>query len=255
MAAREKPRFAEEVADGVLRFNDALVNWYLVEENGHLAAIDAGFPPDWDALVRAVRGLGRQLHDVHDVVLTHAHIDHLGFAERARLECGATVHVHERDVSLARSPLRAAKSERLPLLYARRPATMALIGGAIARRAPLAKTIQNHRAFRDGERLSGVAGKPTVVFTPGHTFGHSAMYLPERAVLFTGDALVTRDPYTGATGPRLVARAATADSTMNLKSLARLEELEADVLLPGHGEPWRAGVANAVSLARSAGVA
>jgi glyoxylase-like metal-dependent hydrolase (beta-lactamase superfamily II) len=36
-----------------------------------------------------------------------------------------------------------------------------------------------------------------VIECPGHTFGHCALHLADRDVLFTGDALVTRDPYTG----------------------------------------------------------
>src|SRR3712207_6893536 len=46
----------------------------------------------------------------------------------------------------------------------------------------------------DGETLA-VAGSPRVVHTPGHTFGHCALHLPDRDVLITGDALITRSPY------------------------------------------------------------
>ena len=43
-----------------------------------------------------------------------------------------------------------------------------------------------------------------------------ALLLADRDVLFTGDALVTRDPYTGRTGPRLVALARLAPSNNQL---------------------------------------
>jgi hypothetical protein len=36
-------------------------------------------------------------------------------------------------------------------------------------------------------------------------------------------------------------------------SLAAIEPLEAETLLPGHGEPWREGTAAAVAAARTAG--
>jgi glyoxylase-like metal-dependent hydrolase (beta-lactamase superfamily II) len=42
-----------------------------------------------------------------------------------------------------------------------------------------------------------------------------------------------------------------ADNRASAASLDRLEALEADVLLPGHGEPWRGGVGVAVQRARS----
>ncbi len=40
------------------------------------------------------------------VVLTHAHFDHMGFAERARTELGVPVWAHEREVPVTRHPLR-----------------------------------------------------------------------------------------------------------------------------------------------------
>jgi len=38
-----------------------------------------------------------------------------------------------------------------------------------------------------------------------------------------------------------------------LGSLDRLEGIAADVVLPGHGEPWKDGMADAVRAARAAG--
>ncbi|HEU5486379.1 MAG TPA: MBL fold metallo-hydrolase, partial [Microlunatus sp.] len=88
--------------------------------------------------------------------------------------------------------------------------------------------------------------------TPGHTDGHCAFHLPDRGVLLTGDALVTLDPYTGRRGPRMVAPAATADLDLNRRSLERIAELDAEILLPGHGDPWRQGAAGAVRTAQHA---
>jgi glyoxylase-like metal-dependent hydrolase (beta-lactamase superfamily II) len=92
-----------------------------------------------------------------------------------------------------------------------------------------------------------------VIAGPGHTAGSVALHLPDRGVLLTGDALVTLDPYTTRTGPRIVAGAATADSAQNLASLAALAATGAGLLLPGHGEPWTRGAAEAVRLALEAG--
>ncbi|MCU1541118.1 MAG: hypothetical protein JWM01_2065, partial [Arthrobacter sp.] len=96
---------------------------------------------------------------------------------------------------------------------------------------------------------------PEVVFSPGHTSGHCALFLRGRGVLFSGDALVTLDPYTGRTGPRIVAGAATADSGQNLESLTSLERTGAGLVLPGHGDPWTRGIEEAVAIARHQGPA
>src|SRR5207302_321639 len=44
-------------------------------------------------------------------------------------------------------------------------------------------------------------------------------------------------------------------SALALESLSRLEGLRGDILLPGHGEPWRGGISAAVEIARAAAAA
>ena len=100
-----------------------------------------------------------------------------------------------------------------------------------------------------------LAGGILPIATPGHTDGHCAFLLESAGILLTGDALVTLDPYTGRTGPRVVARAATAHSDEALDSLSLLAETGAHLVLPGHGAVWRdGGIAPAAAIARSRGV-
>ena len=61
------------------------------------------------------------------------------------------------------------------------------------------------------------------------------------------------DPYTAETGPKIVAKAATADSERNLRSLDALAETGATMVLTGHGEVWRQGAEAAVSRALAVG--
>jgi glyoxylase-like metal-dependent hydrolase (beta-lactamase superfamily II) len=98
-----------------------------------------------------------------------------------------------------------------------------------------------------------VPGRPRVVFTPGHTYGHCALHLPDRDVVLSGDALVTFNPYTAQVGPQVVSGAATADLDLAFESLDVLAETGASVVLPGHGEPWRHGAESAVAEARLRG--
>jgi glyoxylase-like metal-dependent hydrolase (beta-lactamase superfamily II) len=248
----------ERVADGVHRIHShGLVNWYLVEDGKRLAAVDAGFPPDWEALRAALDTLGHDLLRLEAVVLTHGHIDHIGFAERARKEAGATVYVHPRDERIVRRRASIARSERNPLRYLRNPPARRLFFVSLRTAAFRGKGVGELATFAgsDADALAHVPGSPRPVFTPGHTDGHCVLHLPDRDVLFTGDALVTRDPYTGLVGPRLVARAATADVGEAHRSLSRIAETGAGLLLPGHGEPWPGGAADAAAQAEAAGAA
>lgn len=72
-----------QVAEGIHRLTQGVVNFYLVADGGKLTLIDAGAPGDWDVFARAVGSLGLTLDDLDTVLLTHAHSDHTGFAERA----------------------------------------------------------------------------------------------------------------------------------------------------------------------------
>lgn len=119
---------------------------------------------------------------------------------------------------------------------------------------PFVRGIEGVRPLTVAEDLE-VPGQPRVIATPGHTYGHVALHLPERDAVITGDALVTLDPYTALTGPRLVAGAATADASQALNSLDAIAATEAHHVLPGHGDPWDRGATRAVEVARSNGMA
>jgi glyoxylase-like metal-dependent hydrolase (beta-lactamase superfamily II) len=68
--------------------------------------------------------------------------------------------------------------------------------------------------------------------------------------LFVGDALTTRHVLTGVEGPQPAPF--TLDSKKALASLSRLETLDVDWVLPGHGPPWNEGVGELVRLVREA---
>lgn len=241
-----------EVAPGVVRVEDAYTNWYLVADGDRLTVVDAGTPASWQSLEEALERLRRGLGDIAAVVLTHAHFDHVGFAERARRQLGVEVWVHEDDVPLTRHPLQYAhERSRLPYLLERD--ALPIIAALARQRAFFPAPVRQVRRYREG--TLDVPGAPRVVPTPGHTLGHCALHLPDRDALLAGDAVVTLDPYTGRRGPQLVARAATADVERNLASLDAISATGAGTVLVGHGEPWREGADALVARARVAGAA
>jgi glyoxylase-like metal-dependent hydrolase (beta-lactamase superfamily II) len=65
--------------------------------------------------------------------------------------------------------------------------------------------------------------------------------------------MATWNPLTGRSGPQIMPAAMNHDSERAMQSLRALEKIDADVVLPGHGEPWTGGLAEAVQLARDAG--
>jgi len=240
-----------DAAPGVHRIEDAYTNWYLLEEDGRLTIVDAGVPTSWESLHKALGQLGRRAEEIEAVVLTHAHFDHVGFAERARTELGVPVWVHENDAPLARHPMQYGH-ERSRLRYlATQPRALPIVAALARNRAFFPPGVREVRTYTDGPLP--VPGSPEVVPTPGHTLGHCALNLPDRGAVIAGDAVVMLDPYTGRRGPRIVAGAATADSPRNLACLDALAATGAQTVLTGHGDPWRDGAEEAVTRARAAG--
>jgi glyoxylase-like metal-dependent hydrolase (beta-lactamase superfamily II) len=234
-----------EVAPGIRRIGPGLANVYLLEEAGAVTIVDAGMPGYWNALPRELAAMGRMLADVKAVVLTHAHSDHIGFAERIRTERGVPIRVHELDEPRAKGQVPGPKAlgdfKLLPLLGFM---LFALRNGL---RSP---PILEVSTFGDGATLD-VPGTPRVIHVPGHTAGSAALYFRERDAICVGDAFVTRNVITGGTGPQLFPNFNT-DNDQAFASLSRLEKVDARIVLAGHGAVWNDGLAEAVRIARDA---
>lgn len=240
-----------EVANGVHRLSNGVANFYLIEEGGKLVLVDAGAPKDWALFGQAIRELGRELDDLDAVLLTHAHTDHTGFAEQARSTAGARVWVHEQDVQMARTGKVGPRDGKTSAYLLRGAFWRTLV---ILSRLGATKIIpiREVSGFTDGERLD-VPGKPRVVHAPGHTDGSAAIWLEDRRILFTGDVLCTQNAYTGRTGPQIMPSGLNSDTGQALASLDRLDGIGADLLLPGHGQPWTGGMREAIQQAKTAG--
>ena len=246
--------FQRHAAERIHRVEDAYVNFFVVEEGpgGGLTIVDTGHPASWGALQSALKEIGRAPRDVEAVVLTHGHFDHMGFAARAQRELGVGVWAHEKEVPVVRHPWRYDHERSRAPYFLRYPKFDWIFTRMGAAGALFVKGVEDVRTFGSAGTLD-VPGRPQVVFTPGHTYGHCALHFPDRGAVIAGDAIVMLNPYTGGKGPQIVAGAATADSAMNLDSLDALAATEAQTVLTGHGEVWTGGVRAAVEQARSRG--
>ena len=239
-----------EVAPGVHRLGNELVNFYVVEDGRRLALVDAGLPGFRRQLEEFLAGRGRTVGDIEAVLLTHAHADHVGVAGVVH-GAGAAVHVHEADAEMARTAKPQSREGSMLPHFRHRATWRLLVGGARlgGMRTP---KIASPSTFSEGDALD-VPGRPQIVHTPGHSNGHVVFHLPDRGALLAGDAIVTYNPLTGRDGPQIMPSAFSVSSAQATASLERLEPLEAGVLLVGHGDPWIGGVAAAVARAREAG--
>jgi glyoxylase-like metal-dependent hydrolase (beta-lactamase superfamily II) len=246
-----------QVAPGVHRLGDQAVNFYLVEEQDGLTLVDAGLPAHYEQLTEVLRRLGRTVGDVHTILITHSHPDHVGVAERVRAESGARLFAHAADAVALAAPRKAftlSRPERSMIPYLlRRPSAMSGPLHLVTHGAFRAPGIEKVESLRPGVPLDA-PGAPIPVAVPGHTPGSVAYLFPRKGIAFTGDALVTRDALMPGAGPRLLARGFTHDSAEALASLDALASHDLPLMLPGHGEPYSGGLGNAIAEARRIGV-
>jgi glyoxylase-like metal-dependent hydrolase (beta-lactamase superfamily II) len=232
------------IAPGLHRLGEGLVNAYLIEDGGLVTIVDAGVPGYWGDLGKELAAMGRSIDDVRALVLTHGHSDHIGFAERFRRERGIVPRIHELDAALARGEVPNPAKGLGPVKIG--PLLSFLVFGA-RKGALRITTLGEVAGFGDGATLD-VPGSLRVVHVPGHTPGSVALHAAEHGALFAGDALATKAVTTGAEGPGLAPF--TADPDEALRSLERIEIIDAAWVLPGHGQPWTGGVPEAVRLVR-----
>jgi glyoxylase-like metal-dependent hydrolase (beta-lactamase superfamily II) len=235
----------QEIVPGVFRVGTTYVGCYAVEDEGAYTFIDAGLPGYWRQITGFLASRNAPLSAVKAVVLTHAHPDHMGNAERLRTQAGATVLVHHDDLAAATRKGKG-KAPKFPLW---KPPVLHLVGhfvrNGVAGEAPVAEA----SGFADKEFLD-VPGNPQVIHAPGHTPGNVALSLEDRGVLLVGDTLATMSLVHGESGPQLLPRFMNDDHELALASLDKIEPVKAGWVLPAHGLPWEGSPRQAVKLAR-----
>ena len=238
----------EQVAEGVHHARAKHVSWVLVTEGDAVTLVDTGYPGDRARLFRSLELVGRSVSDVAAVVLTHGHPDHIGSAEHLRSGEGVRVLAHEREAPNARGERIEQIGELTILRNAWRPSVLVWAMDVLRLGAATVERLGELDTFSDG--ALDVPGHPTVVHTPGHTSGHCALHLPDRGALLVGDALMTGHAVDGRHhGPQLMPAFFNTDTEQARRSLQRLRDLPADVVVPGHGPAHRGTPASAVDLA------
>jgi glyoxylase-like metal-dependent hydrolase (beta-lactamase superfamily II) len=187
MAPLEPPT---EVADGVPRCGSERVNWYLVEGTDELTVVDTGLPAHSKQLFERLDALGYDGSDVAACILTHAHPDHIGFAQRLHESADVPVWLHEAGVERAREGGDPPLSGFVKNLW--RPAVLRYFVETVRSGGTSIPPLMAVETFADGDELD-LPGRPQVIHVPGHTEDEVAFYLPDRDVLLCGDAFATVD--------------------------------------------------------------
>jgi len=195
----------EILAVGLLRCNCSIV--------GDDVSRDAIVTDPGDDISAIVAILKKHNLKVGLIVVTHAHIDHIGGATKLRDLTGAPVYMHEEDSVLA--------------------ANLAMQASWLGIEAPENPGID--RIAHEGDSLTFGAFQAHVLHTPGHTPGSLSLYIPADKKLIAGDTL-----FRGSVGrtdlPGGDARRIAHSIRGKLYTLP-----EDTIVIPGHGDETTIG--------------
>jgi glyoxylase-like metal-dependent hydrolase (beta-lactamase superfamily II) len=168
------------------------------------------------------------------VVNTEKHFDHIGGNGVFRA-CGADIWGHP---GISRTP--AEFAAEIGEFNAAIPNAQRRGRGEASAFFHDTHLVNPSRAF-DGDTRLDLGGCPVeILMTPGHTATNLSVWVPEEAVLYTGDCLIAEYlPNLDAGTP--------ADWRTWLASIDRLEALKPAVIVMGHGPVARGGEVRAVA--------
>lgn len=191
---------------------------YLVDGGDEMALVDSGVGLNTGEILAKVRATGLDWRNIHWLLLTHAHADHAGGAAALRRVLPG---LRVATAAEAAPWLDSGDEEAISLPFARQagfyPSDYHLLPCPV------------DRGLSEGDEV--IIGNLTlrVIETPGHCNGHLCFLLEERGqcVLFAGDHIFH--------GGR-IAMQNIPDCNLQAyaRSMAKLADLEIDVLLPGH---------------------
>jgi glyoxylase-like metal-dependent hydrolase (beta-lactamase superfamily II) len=214
-------RFTREVVPGLYQVRTSGARSYLVLDET-ITVIDAGNPGSGARILAAVRELGRAPEDVRDIVITHAHIDHVGGLPELQQQVPARTAIHfaeARDLETAEPLPNPFVNPVLGRLFA--PYLIWNDPGCARVDLPVA----------DGDELP-VFGGLRVVHAPGHTPGSISLHFPAKGVLIVGDAMQFRFGRL-----MLPHRLFTKDLLLASESVQKLARLEFETLCFSHFRP------------------
>ncbi|WP_210495943.1 MBL fold metallo-hydrolase [Patulibacter sp. SYSU D01012] len=214
-------------------------NAWAVAAGDGIVLFDTGMhqPGSLAHLERALDMVHLRLELVRHVVITHAHVDHCGQTTPVVLRSGADVWAHPAHGHLTKwlaNPegywergIEIALQSGLPEATVRKAAE-----GLKGREIGIAGGFDVDHELVDGVVVQTDLGPFTTVETPGHAPSHVCLFNAERRMLISGDHLLGRVSLFFDFGY-------TPDPVGEfLESLSRIEDLDARLVLSGHGRTF-----------------
>jgi glyoxylase-like metal-dependent hydrolase (beta-lactamase superfamily II) len=240
-----------QIAEHAYFVESRAVNWTILTDGDALTLIDTGYPGDLRNVEASVRQIGHRLDQITAILITHAHIDHIGSLPRL-LTHAPDARVLTSDVE-ARHAHREFFEQATPrdvIANIWRPGFLPWSLSVVRIGATKHVSVPQAEPFPAPGPLD-VPGGPVPIPTPGHTSGHCCYHLPGIGAIVTGDTLVTAHPTSPVHGPQTLLPVFNHDQAGTVAALDILQDIDADLILPGHGPLHRGALHEATKAARA----
>ncbi len=236
----------EEVLPGIYQLplphiSQGHVNTYLIREGTEYLLVDTGWNTDesFDLLKNQMAEIGIDFRDISQIVITHIHPDHYGLAGRLRQLSQAKIAMHhlEKDhINSRYTDMRELLQQMEQWLHASGVSTDELpkIQTASVAVAKFVSPVPPDITLYGDETLFNGFSNFKVLWTPGHSPGHICLYEPTRKVLISGDTVLP----TITTNVGLHPQSSNNPLGDYLNSLNTLKQLDVNLALPGHENPF-----------------
>jgi hydroxyacylglutathione hydrolase len=210
----------------VYRIKGRISNVYLIMGE-RIVLVDTGSPNDLQAILDALRSLGRSLTDIDLLVPTHAHIEHMGNARKIKRLTRTCIVLPARYLAPARDIFRSPQFllDSARSIFAGIRHNPSLLLHPFMHIRPLTADI----IATDGMDLPGHPGW-SIIFTPGHSPESICLYQSETHTLISGDTVIVING-------KAALPFGILDKRRMRQTIQRLQHLGIERLYPGHGEP------------------
>ncbi|MFN8482092.1 MAG: MBL fold metallo-hydrolase [Anaerolineae bacterium] len=212
-----------------------------------LTLVDAGPKTEeaWQALVAGLAEHGYRVRDIERIILTHAHTDHFGLLRRVVEESDAPVFAHPRCLSWLRDAPhewehRAGFFYRLWVQSGVPEERLSRMRFGLAVGAQYAEALLPDMTvyeIDEGAHLTLGSAQWHVLYTPGHSTSHIALYEPQSQQMLSGDHLLLRISSNPLLEPPEPGETRRRSLVEYMASLQRVAAMDISVAWTGHGPP------------------
>ena len=201
---------------------------FLLEaSDGSLILIDTGLPNSEQKIIKYINSIGKSVTDIKYILITHAHVDHMGSAAALKKTSNAMLGINEKGIKFMDGTAGMQFPQTRNVKDLKSKFLMAV--GRIMVSAMKPKFVKPDMILKDGAFPEQMHVNARIVETPGHTPDSVSIYLPDSNTIIVGDTLFGKSD-------KLVLPRIYDDYVALLGSIKKIRDINPDLICVSHGK-------------------